>query len=110
MTKEELLKVTMENVKKYDKNPDENLVKALVNTYFLVMNKADSASVACSDDSELETVKKNFLIKKLGMKDGDDLDGYIKDVCEKMKGDRRKSRVVFYYLLVKATGKESVFV
>jgi len=37
----------------------------------------DAETVSCSDDSELETVKKNFLIKKLGLEDSDKLDDAI---------------------------------
>lgn len=37
-----------------------------------IYNK-DAATVATSDSSELETVKNNFLIKKLGMKDSAEL-------------------------------------
>ena len=35
---------------------------------------ADAATVSGSDPSELATVKNNFLIKKLGLNDGADLD------------------------------------
>jgi len=110
MTNAELLAKTMEAVKKYDKKPDEALVAALVKNYALVLRKPDSAYVSCSDPKELETVKKNFLIKKLGLKKSAKLDEAIKKVCEQMKGDRRKSRAVFYYLLTKDMGKEKVFV
>jgi len=85
-------------------------VAALVKNYALVLRKPDAAYVSCSDPKELETVKKNFLIKKLGLKDGPKLEAAIKEVCERMKADRRKSRAVFYYLLVKDLGKERVFV
>ena len=37
----------------------------------------DSSKVSGSDKSELETVKQNFLIKKLGLKDGPQLDEAI---------------------------------
>ncbi|WP_457629811.1 DUF2853 family protein [Oceanithermus sp.] len=110
MTNAELLAKTLEAAKKYDPKPDEDLLAALVKNYALVLRRADSASVSCSDPKELETVKKNFLIKKLGLKDGAKLDEAIKKVCEQMKADRRKNRAVFYYLLVKDTGKEKVFV
>jgi len=35
--------------------------------------------------------------------------GAIKDVCEKMKADRDKSRVAFYYLLAEKYGKLGMF-
>lgn len=70
----------------------------------------DSASVSCSDDGELATVKNNYLIKKLGLKDGPQLDAGIKKVCEKLgTSNRNKYRAMFYYLLCKEFGKESVY-
>jgi len=74
-----------------------------------IYNK-DSATVSCTDSSELETVKNNYLIKKLGLKDGPELDSAIKKVCEKLgTSNRNKYRAMFYYLLCKEFGKESVY-
>jgi hypothetical protein len=74
-----------------------------------IYNK-DSETVSCSDSSELETVKKNFLIKKLGLEDSDTLDAAIKSVCEKMgSSNRNKYRALFYALLAKEFGKESIY-
>ena len=65
----------------------------------------DVSTVSCSDQSELDTVKKNFLIKKHGLADGDKLDAAISAVCEKMgKSNRNKYRAIFYYLLVENLG------
>ncbi|HHC79091.1 MAG TPA: DUF2853 family protein [Flavobacteriia bacterium] len=70
----------------------------------------DAASVSCTDESELATVKNNYLIKKLGLKDSPKLDEAIKKVCEKMgSSNRNKYRAMFYYLLCKEFGKESVY-
>jgi hypothetical protein len=44
---------------------------------------ADAATVAGSQQAELETVKNNFLIKKLGLSDGN-LDAGIDAVIENM--------------------------
>ena len=71
---------------------------------------ADSSTVSGSDESELATVKNSFLIKKLGLKDGPDLDKGIDAVMETYgKSNRNKYRVVVYYLLVKHFKKESVY-
>lgn len=71
---------------------------------------ADSSTVSGSDESELATVKNNFLIKKLGMKDSADLDAGIASVMETYgKTNRSKYRAVVYYLLTKHFGKESVY-
>ncbi|WP_178988382.1 DUF2853 family protein [Winogradskyella schleiferi] len=71
---------------------------------------ADSATVSGSDEKELATVKNNFLIKKLGLKEGADLDKAIDAVIEKYgRSNRTKYRVVVYYLLTKHFNKESVY-
>ncbi|MFT4611899.1 MAG: hypothetical protein ACJA1H_000884 [Glaciecola sp.] len=71
---------------------------------------ADSSTVSGSDESELATVKNNFLIKKLGLKDGPGLDNAIDAVMEKYgKSNRNKYRAVVYYLLATHFKKESVY-
>ena len=71
---------------------------------------ADAATVSGSDASELATVKNNFLIKKLGLKDGADLDKGIDAVMEKYgRSNRNKYRAVVYYLLTKHFKKESAY-
>ena len=73
--------------------------------------KQDAETVSCSDSSELDTVKKNFLQKKLGLTANDAvLDAAIKKVCEAMgTSNRHKYRALFYALLTKEFGKESVY-
>ncbi|MBE0393296.1 hypothetical protein HNQ02_003174 [Flavobacterium sp. 7E] len=71
---------------------------------------ADSSTVAGSQQSELDTVKNNFLIKKLGLKDGPDLDAAIDAVIEKYgRSNKTKHRAVVYYLLAVHFKKESVY-
>lgn len=71
---------------------------------------ADSATVAGAQASELETVKNNFLIKKLGLKDGPQLMDAINSVIETYgKSERNKYRAVVYYMLVKHFGKEALY-
>jgi hypothetical protein len=74
-----------------------------------IYNK-DAESVSCSDSSELDTVKKNFLIKKLGLEDSNELDDAIKEVCQKMgTSNRNKYRALFYALLAKKFSKEDIY-
>lgn len=71
---------------------------------------ADSSTVSGSDASELATVKNNFLIKKLGLKDSPELDKGIATVLDKYgQSNRNKYRAVVYYLLTKQFGKESAY-
>lgn len=71
---------------------------------------ADASTVSGSDEKELATVKNNFLIKKLGLKDSADLDKAIDAVIEKYgRSNRNKYRAVVYYLLTLHFKKESVY-
>ncbi|MFJ1329312.1 DUF2853 family protein [Capnocytophaga canimorsus] len=71
---------------------------------------ADSSTVAGSDQSELDRIKQNFLVKKLGLKDSPELDKAIESVLEQYgKSNKSKYRAVVYYLLAKHFKKESVY-
>jgi len=48
------------------KKVDAPLLKAAAKACGPALYNNNSSKVACSDKSELETIKKNFLIKKLG--------------------------------------------
>jgi hypothetical protein len=92
----------IEDVKKYADNVNTTAVDNIVKYCGIALRSKDASTVAASDPSELETVKNGFAKKKLELSP-DDADAGIKTVCEKMKGDRAKSRVTFYYLLAEAT-------
>ena len=72
--------------------------------------KKDAETVSGSDKKELETVKKNFLIKKLGLSDSPQLDEAIAEVIEKIgKSERNKYRAVVYYMLAEKFNKQSIY-
>lgn len=72
---------------------------------------ADSSKVSGTDQKEKDTVKNNFLVKKLGLKDGPELYAAIDEVVAKLgSSNRNKYRAVVYALLAKKFGKESMFV
>ncbi len=89
-----------EAVKKYDAKADEDVVRKIVNYCGIALNSRDGKFVACTDEEERTTVRDGFLKKKLSLKGDDaDLDAKVMAVCEQMKKDRLKNRVIFYYLL-----------
>jgi len=70
----------------------------------------DAATVSSSDEKELATVKNNFLVKKLGLKDSADLDKAIGSVMDTYgRSNKNKYRAVVYYMLAKHFKKESVY-
>ena len=60
---------------------------------------ADSEKVACSDPKELARIKENFLIGKLGLKDGPELGQVLERVCDEYEL-KTKYRSIFYYILI----------
>lgn len=71
---------------------------------------SDSSTVSGTIESELNTIRNSFLIRKLGLSIKDKLDQGIEAVIEKYgRSNSHKYRVVFYYLLVQHFGKESIY-
>ena len=70
----------------------------------------DASTVAGTDAGEVETIKKNFLIKKLGLADSPNLMEAIDAVIDTYgRAERNKYRAVVYYMLTKHFGKDSVY-
>ena len=82
---------------------DLEVIHALYGSLASVLGNQDSANVAFSDESELQTVKQNFLKDKLGV-EGDEADAALEKVGEMMSGDNSKNRLTVYYLLVDELG------
>lgn len=98
------------DVRKYVANADETVVKAIVRYCGIALQNRDSSLVSFSDKKETDRVRENFLKKKLGLTQGDDvLDSAIAAVGQRMKEDRTKNRVTVYYLLAEHFGLLNIF-
>lgn len=90
--------------------PDMDLLTKVVIGCGPSIYNPDASTVSGSQQSELDTVKNNFLINKLGLNDGPDLDKGIDAVIEKYgRSNKNKYRAVVYYLLAQHFKKESVY-
>ena len=99
------------DVKKYVPNADDSAIKGIVKHCGIALQSKDGSFVSCTDKSERDRVRDSFLKKKLALGDSDaELDKAVMAVCERMKADRDKSRVTFYYLLAEKYGKLATFV
>ncbi|MBK8346574.1 MAG: DUF2853 family protein [Saprospiraceae bacterium] len=89
---------------------DADLLRKVTKGCGPVIYLPDASKVSSSDQGELDRVKTNFLIKKLGLTDGPDLDKGIKAAIDAIgSSNKNKYRAIFYYLLVKHFKKESVY-
>lgn len=109
--RDELIAQYAEDLKtKCGVEPDMDLLTKVTIGCGPAIYNADSSTVAATQPTELETVKENFLIKKLGLADGPELMEAIGKVIEIYgKSERNKYRAVVYYLLTKHFGKEAVY-
>ena len=90
--------------------PDMDLLEKVTLGCGPAIYNADASTVAATQESELETVKNNFLIKKLGLADGPQLMDAINCVMDTYgRSERNKYRAVVYYMLTKHFGKESIY-
>lgn len=90
--------------------PDMDLLTKVTIGCGPAIYNADASTVAAGQAHELETVKDNFLMKKLGLPDGPELMDAINKVVEIYgKSERNKYRAVVYYMLTKHFGKEAVY-
>ena len=101
----EYLRVTRE----YDADVDPAIVTKIEKHLGASLKNKDAKYVACSDETELETIVKGFMKKKMGVDDKEAAMEKVKAVCTIMKPTRMKNRVTFYYLLAKAEGKLGEF-
>ena len=98
------------DVKRHVPNANDAAIKGLVKHLGIALQSRDASFVACADKAERDRVRDGFLKKKLALNNSDaELDQAVVEVCEKMKADRDKSRVTFYYLLAEKYGKLSMF-
>ena len=94
------------DVKKYVPSADDSAIKGIVKHCGIALQSRDGSFVSCTDKSERDRVRDSFLKKRLALGDSDaELDKAVMAVCERMKADRDKSRVTFYYLLAEKYGK-----
>ena len=103
-----ILKYTADLKEKCGINPDMDLLTKVTIGCGPSIYNPDSSIIAGTQQSEIVTVKNNFLIKKLGLSDGPELKAGIDAVLEKYgKSNINKYRAVVYYLLTLHFGRES---
>ena len=94
-------------LKKMDAKADMDLLRKVTKGLGPSIYNNDSNKVACSDKSELERMCTNYCEKKLGVSHEKGMEA-IQEVCSQYT-ERAKHRPVFYYLVCKKLGKESVY-
>ena len=90
--------------------PDMVLLEKITTGLGPSIYNRDSATVSGTDEKELETVRQNFLIRKLGLNDSPALTAAIREVMNTYGvSERTKYRAVVYYMLTRKFGAEAVY-
>jgi len=110
--RDEKIEAMITEAKKLNLSITDDLISKVAIGLGPVLYNKDSATVACAQPTELETVKNNFLKKKLGLTNNDlELETAIQEVCVQLgTSNKNKYRVLFYSLLVIKFNKESIYV
>ncbi|MCY4781337.1 DUF2853 family protein [Sphingobacterium sp. UT-1RO-CII-1] len=96
--------------KKLKLNIDDQLLTKVTKGLGPSIYKADAETIAATDKAEIQRLKDNFLIKKLGLKDSPELDKAIDEVIEQVgRSNKSKYRAIVYALLVKKFKKEGIY-
>lgn len=95
---------------KFGREPDMELLTAVTIGLGPAIYNHDSSRVSGSDPAELDTVKNNFLIRKLGLPDSPAL---MEGIASVMKAygvsQRNKYRAVVYYMLTLHFDRRDVY-
>lgn len=107
---DEKVQMYKDEVKKLGLKVSDDLLTKVAKSLGPSIYLGDASLVSGSDKEELDRIKNNFLIKKLGLKDGPSLDKAIEETVQEMgTANRNKHRAIFYSILAMKLGKESFF-
>lgn len=89
---------------------DQQLLTAVTKGLGPSIYKVEAETISGNCSKELQAIKTNFLGKKLGLFDSQQIDNAINKVISKLgKSKDCKYRAIFYYLLVKELSKEYIY-
>lgn len=98
----------LESIQRFSSDAEQATVDNIVKHLGIALQNPDAATVATSDQEELDRIRDGFCKKKLDLSP-EKAEALIQEVSEMVKHDQAKSRVTFYYLLAEKAGKLDQF-
>jgi len=106
---EENITIYLGEIKKLGLGVDEAFLRKVAKGLGPSIYLKDASKVSCSDKAELERVATNYCQKKLST-NGAAVDKAISETCSEMgSSNKNKYRAIFYAMVCKKLGKESVY-
>ncbi len=107
-TQIELIDKYKKELSKLKVKVDDALLKAVVKSLGPAVYRDDASKISAADATELERVKQNFMVKRLGLPGGPKLDTVLNKAIDQMgRSNRHKYRAVLYYILTRNTKREA---
>lgn len=101
---QKLIEKAESQIREVGSEVDSAAVAEIAGRFKMMLDNKDAMLVSGTDESELETVRRNFVEKKLGITDKDQGAAIVSKVADKMSGIKMKNRVAFYYLIQQELG------
>ena len=103
---DEAVAVYVAEVQRLNLNIDAALLRSVAKSLGPSIYRDDAARVSFSDKTELDRVKNNYLIGKLGLTDSPALDAALAECCEAIgKSNKNKYRAIVYAWLAVKLGE-----
>ncbi|MEO8360584.1 MAG: DUF2853 family protein [Vicinamibacteria bacterium] len=107
-TQIELIDKYRKELSKLKVKVDDVLVKAVVKSLGPAVYREDASMISAVDADELERVKQNFMVKRLGLPDNAKLDTMLNKALAQMgPGNNKKHRAVLYYIITRDSKREA---
>lgn len=87
---------------------DDVLLKAVVKSLGPAVYRDDASKISAADGDELERVKQNFMVRRLGLSNSPKLDAVLNKAIDTMgRSTKNKYRAVLYYIITRDTKREA---
>lgn len=107
-TQIELIDTYKKELSKLKVKVDDVLLKAVVKSLGPAVYRDDASKISAADGDELERVKQNFMIRRLGLPGGPKLDVMLNKAIDQMgRSKTAKHRAVLYYIITRDSKREA---
>jgi len=107
-TQIELIDKYKKELSKIKVKVDDVLLKAVVKSLGPAVYREDASMISAADADELERVKQNFMVRRLGLTDSPRLETMLNKAIDRMgRSKTNKHRAVLYYIITRDSKREA---
>lgn len=107
-TQIELIDMYKKELSKLKVKVDDVLLKAVVKSLGPAVYRDDASKFSAADAAELERVKQNFMVRRLGLPNTAKLDVMLNKAIDRMgRSNKNKYRAVLYYIITQDSKRQA---